>query len=61
MAINGITIISYFRDPPFEPKPSLKDIAIFLFKQVKRYPHEICPFCKELLLPEDSKVIYYLA
>ncbi|XP_064628519.1 uncharacterized protein LOC135488059 [Lineus longissimus] len=45
------------KDPPFEPKPSLKDIAIFLFKHVKRYPHEICPYCKELLLPEDPKTL----
>lgn len=43
------------KDPPFEPKPSLKLAADYLFKYVKRYPSETCPLCNQRSLPDDPK------
>ncbi|XP_071496481.1 uncharacterized protein [Diadema antillarum] len=35
------------KDPPFEPKPSLKPVAQYLIDCLRRYPTECCPVCKE--------------
>ncbi|XP_013780599.1 uncharacterized protein LOC106464969 isoform X2 [Limulus polyphemus] len=45
------------KDPPFEPKPALWPIIRFLIKEVKRFPHEKCPVCKERCLPSDPKEV----
>ncbi|XP_070541499.1 uncharacterized protein [Ptychodera flava] len=46
------------KDPPFEPKPSLKLVAEFLVKDcVRRYPKEPCQICKENGFPPDPKSV----
>lgn len=42
------------KDPPFEPKPSLKPVSEFLIREcIKRYPLESCPVCKKRILPPE--------
>lgn len=44
------------KDPPFEPKPSLKLVCDFLVDQCARpCPKERCPICKKKALPEEPK------
>ena len=48
------------RDPPFEPKPSLKLVCDFLVAQcVRPCPQETCPICQQRALPDEPKVLYY--
>lgn len=52
----------FARDPPFEPKPSLKLVCDFLVGQCTRpCPQETCPVCQQKTLPEEPQVIcnYY--
>jgi len=41
------------KDPPFEPRPSLRRVLKFLVEHVKRYPDEICKACNKRCFPED--------
>ena len=44
-------------DPVFEPRPSLQVVADYVVKDsARKYPLEVCPFCKEPALPADPKV-----
>ncbi|XP_068710102.1 uncharacterized protein [Montipora foliosa] len=44
------------RNPPFEPKPSLKLVCDFLVAECVRVcPRETCPICQKRALPEDPK------
>ncbi|XP_074656157.1 uncharacterized protein LOC141909586 [Tubulanus polymorphus] len=45
------------KDPPFQPKPSLKLVADFLFTCVRRYPTEQCALCNKNALPANPKEI----
>ncbi|XP_041452763.1 uncharacterized protein LOC121405854 [Lytechinus variegatus] len=35
------------KDPPFEPSPSLKKVAVYLIDCLRTYPGSICPICRE--------------
>ena len=49
----------FARDPPFEPKPSLKLVCDFLVSQCARpCPQEMCPVCQRKALPEEPQVIF---
>ncbi|XP_077999872.1 uncharacterized protein LOC144452625 [Glandiceps talaboti] len=44
------------KDPPFEPKPSLKRVAKFLVEDcIRKYPKEPCQVCQENGFPPDPK------
>ncbi|XP_068745402.1 uncharacterized protein [Montipora capricornis] len=44
------------KNPPFEPKPSLKLVCDFLVAEcVRACPRETCPICQKRALPEDPK------
>lgn len=44
------------KDPPFEPKPSLKLVCDFLVSQCARpCPQETCPVCQGKALPEEPQ------
>lgn len=44
------------KDPPFEPKPSLKLVCDFLVNQCVRHcPLQTCPICQQRALPDDPK------
>ncbi|KAK2573035.1 hypothetical protein P5673_002065 [Acropora cervicornis] len=46
------------KDPPFEPKPSLKIVCDFLISEcVRPCPRELCPVCKQKALPDNPKDI----
>ena len=45
-----------FRDPPFQPKPSLSPVVEYFSKIIRKWPTEMCPCCGEKALPEDPKV-----
>ena len=42
------------KDPPFEPKPSLRPVVQYLATEiVHKLPHAVCPLCKQKAFPED--------
>ncbi|KAL9984109.1 hypothetical protein ACROYT_G006369 [Oculina patagonica] len=44
------------KDPPFEPKPSLRLVCDFLVDQCTRpCPQEMCPICHRRALPEEPQ------
>lgn len=44
------------KDPPFEPKPSLRLVCDFLVDQCARpCPQQRCPICQKRALPEEPK------
>ncbi|XP_067674988.1 uncharacterized protein [Haliotis asinina] len=44
------------KDPPFQPKPSLRPVCEFLIRDCcKRYPKEVCQLCKDNVLSEDPE------
>lgn len=46
------------KDPPFKPRPSLREVCEFLIKDcVKRYPLENCPCCKDRVLLRDPEEV----
>ena len=52
-----LNVLSNFRAVPFVPKPSLYSVIEYLSATiVRKYPHEICPICKETALPEKPEV-----